>query len=840
MVLEKRRSAGDLIRGIRNAARLLLSYGSGGLLELRVENTMAAQHPIKPEWSNAPQALDGGWPSYEFGDGSILRRESGEPGVRVWSRSTADSPNRFAVEFQDALNEYQQDSLSLVDADDVARTGQEITAPVAVLGIPHYDQAARVLRFHLEKSLRGNTYVEFETSVKAYGLRPGDLVTLTYLKEGFNRQPFRVLKIAPGMNYETAAITAQIHDDAWYGDGSGEGGGGGRRQPGTGLGLPRPLMGAITDANGDVQFEIEERARETADGGATLDVTVHFLVPPAPEPGGPGIPLLSLAASIGAAGTLAGGQTLYYAISAVDGEARESALSFVVRAAIPAGGDIHSVTLTDLRFGPGATGFHVYRGETPAALYRVASDQTLAAQFTDTGLARQPLPAPDADFDRANFYWRLELQPEYAAALHSVESAGNGALAMTPDQYRGMAARITRGKGAGQERAVVSNSATTLYLAAAWAVEPDATSFFVVAEPGWHFGAAAKTSPVEFEIPNRSGAVVHIGGRAANANGAESAPELSPVTRWSVGGAPGMDADVPPAPLFGLGLPPGGGGAVELSGVGFQTLENTRTISAGTLRLHYWDELAGAPAQKLAAATDAAADFLDLTEAGTAQAGSLVQVDGEVLRVEEVLLNATRYRVSRGVHGSAAAAHPAQSAVYHLAELVSIVPFARDFFGSPFSGNWSQAVPLANARVASAELFVTNAKGNSETTAICLTQTVDYGLRTLAGGQFSLQVEGYLAVDSAAAPDLVVESARSVRDVFAVVKQAPVGGPIGLSLKQNGAVYCSLTIPIGATLSNSVDGLALPPLEAGARLSLEVTTVGITNPGADLTVIVRL
>ena len=35
--------------------------------------------------------------------------------------------------------------------------------------------------------------------VRAVHLKPGDLITLTYLKEGFLREPFRVLKIAAGL-----------------------------------------------------------------------------------------------------------------------------------------------------------------------------------------------------------------------------------------------------------------------------------------------------------------------------------------------------------------------------------------------------------------------------------------------------------------------------------------------------------------------------------------------------------------------------------------------------------------------------------------------------------------
>ena len=58
-----------------------------------------------------------------------------------------------------------------------------------------------MLKLNLDQSVRGNTYVEFETSVKAFGIRPGDLITVTYLKEGFDRQLFRVLKIAPGANH---------------------------------------------------------------------------------------------------------------------------------------------------------------------------------------------------------------------------------------------------------------------------------------------------------------------------------------------------------------------------------------------------------------------------------------------------------------------------------------------------------------------------------------------------------------------------------------------------------------------------------------------------------------
>src|SRR5262249_3328944 len=151
-----------------------------------------------------------------------------------------------------------------------------------------------------------NTYVQFLTSVKAFGIRPGDLISLTYLKEGFNRQPFRVLKISPATNYRTATITAQIHDDAWYADANGQGSPsavGGQRS-GAGIGLPRPLMGTVLDGNGDIQFGITESATTSSDGTVETDVSISFISPAIAQACRLGVPLLCLAATLGTGGTL--------------------------------------------------------------------------------------------------------------------------------------------------------------------------------------------------------------------------------------------------------------------------------------------------------------------------------------------------------------------------------------------------------------------------------------------------------------------------------------------------------------------------------------------------------
>jgi hypothetical protein len=292
--------------------------------------------------------------------------------------------------------------------------------------------------------------------------------------------------------------------------------------------------------------------------------------------------------------------------------------------------------------------------------------------------------------------------------------------------------------------------------------------------------------------------------------------------------------------VFGLGLSQRRNGTLELSSVSFEDLTNTRTVTAATLSLFYWEELTGASEYRLSAGVTAEEVSIQLNDVGPATVGSYVQIGREVLRVIEVAPGGLGYSVERGAHGSLAAAHDSQTAVYHLTKKVGIVPFVEGFFGSPASGTWGHQIPLPNTRVASAELFVTNGRGNSPTAVACYTQNLDSGLRTLSGGQFSMQVDGFLAIDAAAAPVLVMDAIRSVRDVFAVVRQAPAGGGIQLRLTQNGTLYCELTIAEGATMSNVVDGFALAPLASGTRLNLDVRAVGASWPGSDLTVVIRL
>src|SRR4051794_13252292 len=116
------------------------------------------------------------------------------------------------------------------------------------------------------------------------------------------------------------------------------------------------------------------------------------------------------------------------------------------------------------------------------------------------------------------------------------------------------------------------------------------------------------------------------------------------------------------------------------------------------------------------------------------------------MRVDSVESGGTVWQVTRGMHLSTPNGHAGQSLIYPLLSKSVIAAFPPGFFGSPYSGSWSYPITLPHVRVASAELFVTNRLGSSPIRSICLTSTVDRGMRTLSGGQYSIQVEGYLAV----------------------------------------------------------------------------------------------
>jgi hypothetical protein len=853
LILTKRQSAASVIRGIRVASSLMLRYGVSGLLELVPETTLAAQQPVLPDGGNSTEALDGGWPAYEFSDGSapfsgIACNQDGSSTVRLSSRSISETSNRLSVEFQDETNEYQQDSLSIVDADDSALIGYEISSQSTALGIANFSQATRVLLRQLDKSIKGNLFVQFQTSFRALKLRPGDIIAFTYLKEGFNRAPFRVIKLSPTTNYQAVTVLAQIHNDDWYSDNPTTLMNAGR-QPGATVKIPKPLIGTVPHNQAGkfefFDFAIHEELQASSDGSATDTLTVFFSQPSMPSAKLANLPLVSLSPQYSnGGGTLPGGN-LYYAVTAVDPEGNEGPLSFTVPASIVGTSNSNQVTIVGLSFPAVATKFHVYRGTTPQELYRITpSPVPIAAEYTDSGSVPLPFGPPDASFDHANFYYRYQYAGPITADVFSVSSIGWSSLGATGINYSGFVVRIVEGTGRGQERTIASNTETTLNLSTQWSTVPDSTSQFVIAESSWKFAAVTSTSPARFEVPYEAGAVIEILGRAANVQNQEAAADLCSLTPCALGGGQ-SDAGVVGIPNFSISTP--GAGLVTLSEVGFQDLANTSSVASGTLTLFVWNELLTPSSYTLATALSVSDTDLQLGQPSTFYVGDILQTGIELITILSPADSSGVYTVERASLLSSSTPHSAGDSVLLLTRNTLIIPFASGFFENRASQNFLHRVSMPDYRICAAQFYVTNSFGDGEANQTCYLSATETGLRTLSGGQFSLQVNGFIATQQNAAPPMIVEASHAVRDIRATLTQPSAGFTIGIDLLQNGTSYCSLEIPGGSTNSDSiVSGLGLPPLLENAALTMNVSVnpiQGFTSsalPGRDLTVTIRL
>src|SRR5262249_34986665 len=152
--------------------------------------------------------------------------------------------------------------------------------------------------------------------------------------------------------------------------------------------------------------------------------------------------------------------------------------------------------------------------------------------------------------------------------------------------------------------------------------------------------------------------------------------------------------------------------------------------------------LNGHPTLVLGGDLDASSNSIAVQIASSLQIGDLVQIDSEVMVIQDSAADNLSFKVTRGAYGTSAVIHSSGSAVYSLEKKTFVMPFAKEFFGSPASGSYAYPVYLPDVRLATSELFMTNSKGNSDVARKSFTSTTSGGLRTLYGGQLTIQVEG--------------------------------------------------------------------------------------------------
>lgn len=106
-----------------------------------------------------------------------------------------------------------------------------------------------------------------------------------------------------------------------------------------------------------------------------------------------------------------------------------------------------------------------------------------------------------------------------------------------------------------------------------------------------------------------------------------------------------------------------------------------------------------------------------------------------------------------------------------------------------------------------------------------------------ADGSILLNVPGTIGILSDAAPLATFQATVKLTELDAYVKIAPDGADIIASLYAGATLVGTVTIPDGATSGSAA--VTAGTVNAGQLLTLDITQVGTTFPGSDLSVIGR-
>jgi len=842
-----RKPAIDVARGLRQGAELLIRLNENGQISVVVEGSIEAQQPAQLEHSNATSLLDGGWPSFEANDGTtgdctILAGKDGDIALSLFCEPTSTTPNRLSVELQDSRNDYLNGSLSLVDADDVARAGSEVPGIFRGLGIPSLTQAERVLSKQLARSIDGNLFAEFSTTVKGLGMQPGDIIAITSSDYDLTRAPFRVLRLSLGLNCETIAVVAQTHDDGWYGPGTATSGSSTGWPSAADSGTPFPIAGYTYGESTGPALYIQEQTEPQADGGASELLLVQFR-PPRQQVASVLSPKIQQTAVIASSGQLQPGKkALYYAVTAVDSNTEESRVSQVIQIVTGAVETAFGVTLNGLGAPESAAGMRVYRGDSVYDLLYLCDIDASLNTWTDTGGSVSPMRPPDPRYDHADFYWRTELTtPLDVASLSGTTLTLNGAN-FENDQFDGKALVVVSGNAIGWQGTVATNTSTEVNASDPFPDGLAAGDSVVIADASWRLAGRSYSDQITWEVPNRANLAIQIIGRSSTASGIEAPIEQSNLYRYTITGGVGslLDSLLPPVASLDIEAP--ADGSLLLQNITTETLTGTATVAAAVLVTYSVDETAIPVTFALPGALAANDVTMPVVAGLTLEQNTYLQVDTEIIRVDTPTADGTSYAIDRAIAGTAAAAHANGATVTILTRSLQVVPLGAGFFSDPTHTDFQYRLLFPNRRVAGSEFYLENTRGTGPGQDTSYLQNGQNGLRTFEGGTIVLQTAGVLSIERDAANSIVLDRTRVVRDVQAFVDSAPSGGIVTIVLTADGQPIATLVVADGSAQASPFIPVGTLQLAEGVKLNYDISTVpqaANTFAGQNLSVQIR-
>lgn len=389
LVIRQRTALDEVLRGLRNANRLMI-YQENGLIQIDLEETLADQQPAPVAGSNdtAPYASKtaagsaaNGYVAYHFDESSLLLR-NGQSTLRLVQSAIAETPNVINCEFQDADNLYFPDSITQRDPKDIARSKREVDTQLVIKGLQTYDQAKRVMATTFSKihngnvvgDTRGTIKFEFETTVKAAHLHAGHIVSLSHAQWNLTKQLFRVESIQPTMNYDVVKIRVAWHNDNWYLDTHGQVPdpevSNPRRdrlaRPPYGW-MPNQVAAAAGDslvAQNDLTFAISQEYEDLADGAKMVRLVMTGK-PPVNEFGEVEPPFVRQGVGSLSGGDLDAGIAYWACVSAKDANGKLSPPCAPIKVFLPDGATNGSFSLPNISWASGTAGYVVFAGTDP-------------------------------------------------------------------------------------------------------------------------------------------------------------------------------------------------------------------------------------------------------------------------------------------------------------------------------------------------------------------------------------------------------------------------------------------------------------------------------------------
>ncbi len=413
--LEERRKANEVIQAVlRGFNGQLVPNSETGLLQLFIRKTLADQQSSPVAGSNyntaiaslhADNTTGNGYVAYLI-DESVIQSD-GRGGMKMrgpYTLPSAQCPNTVNFPFQDEENVYSDDSISVVDPEDVARAagyaagGAQIGAGFPVLGVSNFDQGIRQANVILAESLRGNRwgdtrgayFWDIEVTSRCEHLRVGHIVLFRFQAQALRpaiqlESPpgtpimgilARVESIKPTTNYERMTLTIRWHEDEWYTDLYGQQSAQLYSDPRKSL-PPRPpypwkpyaeqpISGNSMWSTSAWNFAIAQNYDIAGDGTPIAQLIVAGCPPVNQLSGGstalqpPFMPMQAATANTG--GTIPGGTRVLMAISAQDSDGKWSTLSVFSQVDIPTGTNTNTATTPTINWPSGVSAWVLFAG----------------------------------------------------------------------------------------------------------------------------------------------------------------------------------------------------------------------------------------------------------------------------------------------------------------------------------------------------------------------------------------------------------------------------------------------------------------------------------------------